>query len=1256
MTHRRASQWLAVALTVLMALSALTAVGVTSSAAASSSPGTNPVAPDATAAAPATLTATGAASPSSIAPPPEPLDASASATTAEARGAAVVSALSADGVSPRDVYLPDYSGISRAGTTNGHVNLTYTTSPAPYGIGDFGLRNVSGTVTPYVTQTTSLNATFSSERLLGYAPDISGPDEYGVQLNAVLNNVTLFGQTGYQFWTQNVFDYTPSNESIQFVSNIWNFSSPTAELTCNVFYAAGGNNECPEFYYGISSPIPASYPYNVSLWLNSSLNQGRDEVTFNYTVSSGLGDFAGGYDYAIFNSLAAGGDPSLTPAPVFVANGFQDGPLGLPDDFELTLGGPGGGSNFDVFDAVSTYMTLTYLNSTSGEYQNVDSAYNVGGETGETSVGVTSDWAQFAGCSNCASLSDGPSFQYGLWNVSGGPPKGEYFTDPWFLINTNPMTAFVFIAPGNDVTNLSEFQWAPDNLLYSEDGYELPLGNYTVILLAAEYDPQEFSFDLVSTCHPCTYNEALTYDGTTGVYTPLWALNETAVAYISSGIDSYGNYELYNNQYGPIGQTPCYSGFGCYYFPWFGAFNDWMFPVFPGIYLYDVDYVDIVNPPSFATNFPPGPSYQAAVSYFGLPTSNDLQIVAYDSEYLQVLGGTIGGWWPAASFFGPSQSMASLQFWNVSDSLISGVSFDVGGMGVFLYGGSYNTLFGNTFTTFVPSSPNPYATTAAYYGAVGVVDTDWGDASLYGADAYDTCDVCDVVFNNIFDTEITATSLYTDPYTGLAPNQYPYGFSQAYNGPYTPGVTNILGGDYIGGNYWWDYGLYYNPYNDVPYVGYNPLPLLEFGDPPAYICESIVYLCDYGGGDFYPLTPTPIYSVTFEEVGLPLGTVWGVGTPVDGSASPLGDLESGMVYNETAAPGTVTLAGPVGTYDYIPYSANTNFAAADGTFTVVNGTPVVTIDFEAAYTLTVTATGLPSGAEWSVEVTNAETSNSTEGNTSSLVVYSLLPGSYLWYVETSAPGYLSIPGIGSVSIARNTTLTVPFVGEYTLTVTESGLPSGTTWSFVYQTTDYFGFASTNAASNPITNVPGLTFNWSASAVGYVATPTGGQVTVSGDTSLSVTFVAANATGTLSGTLSPSGGTLWVDGVMQTVGSGGAFSIVLSMGIHSVEVTASGYAPYFNNVTVAAGQTTQLTIALTPTSSPANTSGVGTLGWILVAVLGVVVAVLLVTTLLFARRGRQPPPVAPFAPPPAVASPPAPPPPVWQEPPPPSSGS
>jgi len=178
------------------------------------------------------------------------------------------------------------------------------------------------------------------------------------------------------------------------------------------------------------------------------------------------------------------------------------------------------------------------------------------------------------------------------------------------------------------------------------------------------------------------------------------------------------------------------------------------------------------------------------------------------------------------------------------------------------------------------------------------------------------------------------------------------------------------------------------------------------------------------------------------------------------------------------------------------------------------------------------------------------------------------------------------------------------------------------------------------------------YTYKVSANGYAATPSSGSGSLPADPAVSVVF--ALATGTLSGTVSPSGATLWVDGTEQTLSSGGTYSLTLPVGVHSIEAMESGYVTYYNNATLTLGTTTNLNVTLASSSTSASGfAGISTMGWVLIGVLAALAAVFLVTTIIFARRGRQQPPVAPYSasPPPATGAPPA-----WEQPPPPPPGT
>jgi PKD repeat protein len=190
----------------------------------------------------------------------------------------------------------------------------------------------------------------------------------------------------------------------------------------------------------------------------------------------------------------------------------------------------------------------------------------------------------------------------------------------------------------------------------------------------------------------------------------------------------------------------------------------------------------------------------------------------------------------------------------------------------------------------------------------------------------------------------------------------------------------------------------------------------------------------------------------------------------------------------------------------------------------------------------------------------------------------------------------------------------------TLDFTQSGLPGGTEWAV---SVDSMVWGSgTGGVANTL---PPGSYSYTIDAVaGYIPTPSSGMATV---VSSEITFVTVTFTptaGWIAGTVSPTSATVRVDGgVVPT--SSGAFNVSVAGGTtHSVEVTAPGYATYYNNVTVVGGKTTHLAIvasALTP-AAPTFTST--DLYAIVGAILVLAVAILIGAALVRSRKGRQPP--------------------------------
>ncbi len=235
------------------------------------------------------------------------------------------------------------------------------------------------------------------------------------------------------------------------------------------------------------------------------------------------------------------------------------------------------------------------------------------------------------------------------------------------------------------------------------------------------------------------------------------------------------------------------------------------------------------------------------------------------------------------------------------------------------------------------------------------------------------------------------------------------------------------------------------------------------------------------------------YPVTWTETGLPYATHWSVtiaGTPVSGNGTQLAHSESNGTYpfELGAVPGFVA----------IPTSGNVT----------VDGNPVaVSVAFSAFdYPVTFAESGLPSGTGWSVTL-----AAHTENGTGATLGFEQPNGTYSYRIPT-VPGFTVAPSSGNLTVA-GAGVRVPLTysplppGMYAVTFTETGLPSGLSWSVnlsgtvTRSTTDQVVFDETNGS---------YTYSVGPLAA-YLASPSSGSVTVAGsDQGLSIAFSAVAA--------------------------------------------------------------------------------------------------------------------------------------------------
>jgi len=701
----------------------------------------------------------------------------------------ILSDLASKGIPAKYVYLPNFNAhVNKVGNL---IGPSYTTAPAPMGVGAYGLMLNSSGYQGFNLTTPSFEGILNMSSLQDLYPLDDGPTSVTVQLNAVLDNVALFGNSSYSFWTQNVLFYSARTHSLTFIDNIWNFSSPAFNMTANSMYSHDGTIVSPVYYYTIGPTFTVSYPFEVRLFLNTTVISGRSTVFFNYSLTSSGQTTSGSYDEVQFNSTPASNPSYQAPQPTYLVSGTQLTPTGfIPYDAEIMLGGPGGGSTANVYQINAT-MQLQYMNGSM--YQNVPSAFDVGSETGETSQGVAVSWTS----NDVAHLQAGPSFVYPMWGAS---PSDQMTT---YSGQVSPSNAFLFVSPG-DTFNNTTATWSPLSLtgsysftLPSYDYYAVlgytPNSNFTATAMLSEYDPSMFSLSSMTTTN-------LQSDPSMGIYTPLYAFDNSQLSSIA--MHYRDAYFLENSGSAQIN-------------PLFGELNDYAFPSFVGILLANVNVpVFVYNMPQMNIQYT---GFNSIItSFYGLPSSNEMGIVIYDSSNVAVKGNVLSGWFSSTLTEFP---VANLLLWNSNNVVVSDNLFLTMDSSMLIYNThremGHNIVYGNFFLQSSELNSTNYAPIAVTttLGTLAAAPT---GLTVYSNDNY--------IFGNAFAVYLTAISPGYSIYSGLTVH---------YHDHWSVGHS---------GNYWWNYyGFAFakngkshvvKPYNNYGLItsGYDehPMPLPGF--------------------------------------------------------------------------------------------------------------------------------------------------------------------------------------------------------------------------------------------------------------------------------------------------------------------------------------------------------------------------------------------------------------------------------------------
>jgi thermopsin len=768
--------------------------------------------------------------------------------------------------------------------------------PTSIGVNDLGLRvNSTGAYVPYSYRTTSLDGTITINNISLLPIENNASNSITLQENAILNNVTVFGQSIYQIWAQNVIFYSVEGDQMQLATDAWNFTGAPFDLFQNDIYqnSPGGFIFTGTYVHAVPSHPPAFTlrpPFSISFYMNATNIGGRNALFFNYSLVSAfdiklgpvnLGKTIndGSFDWIIFNSTAGMPAGYTAPPASFLISGSQASNLGLPNDAEIAI--CGGSDGFSAITrSLSASAQLQYLNSTTGQYNAVPAAFTTTEDTGESMEGVDAHFTASSAQQGIAYLTNGPEFVYGLWNATE-----HGIVEKAFTVMASPASTLIWVSPrgkgGAPAFEASSAAW--DLSPTASSTFWLPTGpgqTFTLSALANDYTPHNAPLSFASVNHV-----VLASNPAEGLYVPIIAYGNSGVASIAqSGDGSAANpYVISYSQTQPIRSL-------------FSAYDIFTEPLYPGLLLSGVSaHVILRDPPSFHI-LQSAEADLVLEDYYGLsvPSDNYLPMEIYDSSNITIIGAShITGWFPVTM---TGFLMATLFLSNDTHMLIADNHFSSMGSSMVIVNPNGNgtrednTVFGNVFAT----SPIVSGSGDFNLYLVYVFNTTYtGPPAVGGLGVFSSGNT---IYNNLFETAIGAYSPPQNPYLAYVfINDFGYTdfasvaatWHNAWNISLVPPAFvryvndialtgSIVDARFQGGNAWSSWNGSF-PYTD----------------------EGLIV----AGGDYLPLPQdgSSLRAVVFEEYGLPPGTGWAVKT-------------DGAEYHSTGALILVYL--PLGSYNW----------------------------------------------------------------------------------------------------------------------------------------------------------------------------------------------------------------------------------------------------------------------------------------------------------------------------------------------------
>ena len=307
------------------------------------------------------------------------------------------------------------------------------------------------------------------------------------------------------------------------------------------------------------------------------------------------------------------------------------------------------------------------------------------------------------------------------------------------------------------------------------------------------------------------------------------------------------------------------------------------------------------------------------------------------------------------------------------------------------------------------------------------------------------------------------------------------------------------------------------------------------------------------------------YSLIFTETNLPSTSAWYVNITES----------NGMGYYSGAISGkTYTFLLTNGSYSYSIGTNNKSYHADAGALQVkgTTTTNIVSVSFSKEfYKVTVTESGLSSGTSWTLSF-NGQSYTMTNSSYS----FQLTNGSYSY--SAISMDYRNISGKVTVN-GRSVSQPVNFkLQTYSVTFTETGLSSGTTW--------YINGSMNNHSSSSV-----MTFHLTNGSYSFIATNLSSYYTSSIHYNIDINGKNVTETVTydhyayITGKVSPNNANVTINGKIISLTATGSFNITVTAGSYDLVISEKGYHSYYDNLSVSNGKTENVSFDLKKISSP-----------------------------------------------------------------------